>query len=214
VLPTEGDPAEVATQQETIRLAFVAALQHLPPRQRAVLLLRDVLCWKADEVARLLDTSAAAVNSALQRARATLATHTHGDTEPTTRDVEQDLLLRYLDAFERHDVDTLVSLLHEDATFSMPPYPWWISGRDEIIRALTAPDRGCNGARHLPTTANGGPAFGQYLQTGPDGRYEAFGLVALEVSGGRIISSTGFLEEPRLFPLFGLPLTLEPVDLG
>jgi RNA polymerase sigma-70 factor, ECF subfamily len=210
VLPTDGDPAEVAAQRETIRLAFVAALQHLPPKQRAVLLLRDVLVWKADEVARLLDTTVAAVNSALQRARATLETHNHSaTTPPSPQDVQQDLLLRYIDAFERHDIDTLVSLLHEDATTSMPPLPWWLRGRDEIIRTITAPDPGCQGARRLPTFANGGPAFGQYLPTGPDGRYEAHALVVFDESNGLITDSTNFLDDRRLFPLFGLPTTLE-----
>ncbi|MEU4696773.1 sigma-70 family RNA polymerase sigma factor [Nonomuraea dietziae] len=203
----DGDPAEVAAQRETIRLAFVAALQHLPPRQRAVLILRDVLCWKADEVARLLDSSVASVTSALQRARATLRTVPVAPAEPyRPMDEEQRrLLARYCDAFERYDVESLVSLLHEDATTSMPPFPWWRRGRAEIREMLLAAGRPCEGARLLPTVANGSPAFAQYLPTGPYGRHEPFALVVLSLSGGLITELTTYLDAGRLFPLFGLP---------
>ncbi|MEV4065684.1 sigma-70 family RNA polymerase sigma factor [Nonomuraea dietziae] len=203
----DGDPAEVAAQRETIRLAFVAALQHLPPRQRAVLILRDVLCWKADEVARLLDSSVASVTSALQRARATLRTVPVAPAEPyRPMDEEQRrLLARYCDAFERYDVESLVSLLHEDATTSMPPFPWWRRGRAEIREMLLAAGRPCEGARLLPTVANGSPAFAQYLPTGPYGRHEPFALVVLSLSGGLITELTTYLDAARLFPLFGLP---------
>ncbi|MEU4331281.1 sigma-70 family RNA polymerase sigma factor [Nonomuraea dietziae] len=203
----DGDPAEVAAQRETIRLAFVAALQHLPPRQRAVLILRDVLCWKADEVARLLDSSVASVTSALQRARATLRTVPVAPAEPyRPMDEEQRrLLARYCDAFERYDVESLVSLLHEDATTSMPPFPWWRRGRAEIREMLLAAGRPCEGARLLPTVANGSPAFAQYLPTGPYGRHEPFALVVLSLSDGLITELTTYLDVGRLFPLFGLP---------
>ncbi|MGW4466752.1 sigma-70 family RNA polymerase sigma factor [Micromonospora sp. NPDC004704] len=203
VLPDGGDPAEVAVGRETIRLAFVAALQRLPPRQRAVLILRDVLCWRADEVAHLLDSSVASVNSALQRARTTLA----GQTAPPrpADPADRDLLARYCAAFERYDVETLVALLHEDATMSMPPFAWWLRGRDEIRRVLLAAGAPCAGARLVPTVANGSPAFGQYQPTDPDGAYRPFALLVLEVSAGLITETTTYLDPDRLFPLFGLP---------
>lgn len=194
---TAGDPAEIAAQRETVRLAFVAALQHLPPRQRAVLILRDVLRWHAGEVARLLDTTVTSVHSALQRARATLAKRPL-PAAPLDRD-HRELLTRYVDAFERHDVAALTALLHEDATMSMPPFPWWLHGREDIAAALAATDF-CRGQRLVPTTANGGPAFGQYLADG-----EPFALVMLEVSGGLVTDSTTYLDLTAAFPLFGLP---------
>jgi RNA polymerase sigma-70 factor (ECF subfamily) len=210
VLPTDGDPAELAESRETIRLAFVAALQHLPPRQRAVLILREVLRWKADEVAELLDTSVASVNSALQRARATLATT---DLSPTDAfeplDEEQRrLLARYVDAFERYDMDSLTSLLHEDAKQSMPPYEMWLLGRDDILRWWVGPGAGCRGSKLLPTVANGMPAFGQYRPSGPDGAFEPWALQVLEISNGRIVGFNAFLDTALLFPTFGLPLSL------
>jgi RNA polymerase sigma-70 factor (ECF subfamily) len=207
VLPVGGDPAELAVQRETIRLAFIAALQHLPPRQRAVLLLREVLCWTAEEVARLLDTTVASVTSALQRARSTLAARKLEPAEPfrPLDQAQQRLLARYCDAFERYDVQALVTLLHEDATMSMPPFAWWLRGRGEIRRALLGAGRPCDGARLVPTVANGSPAFGQYRPSGPQGNYEPFALVVIEVSGGLITEATTYLEAERLFPLFDLP---------
>jgi RNA polymerase sigma-70 factor (ECF subfamily) len=200
VLPIDGDPAEFAVHRETIRLAFVAALQHLPPRQRAVLILRDVLCWSAQEVAGLLDSSPAAVNSALQRARVTMsARHRPGGTGG----VEEVLLERYVQAFTAYDVDALVALLHEDATMSMPPFAWWLSGRGAIRAALLGAAGVCADDRLLRTAANGSPAFGQYR----DG--QAFGLVILDVRNGLIAGTTVYLE-PSLFALFGLPMNLEP----
>ncbi|WP_219471617.1 RNA polymerase subunit sigma-70 [Nonomuraea rhizosphaerae] len=199
VLP--ADPAEVAVVRETVRLAFVAALQHLPPRQRAVLILRDVLRWSAAEVAELLEGSVASVNSALQRARAALP----AAAQPQPDEVDEALLERYVDAFERYDVDGLVALLHEDATSSMPPFVWWLSGRDAIEATLRgaamAGEVYCQGSRLVRAgTVGGCPAFGQYL------RGEAFALVVVEVRGGRITGDTTYLE-PRLFPLFGLPMS-------
>ncbi len=215
VLPASGDPAELAVQRDTIRLAFVAALQHLPLRQRAVLLLREVLCWTAEEVARLLDTTVASVTSALQRARSTLEARKIEPAEPfrPMDKAQQQLLARYCDAFERYDVQTLVSLLHEDATMSMPPFAWWLRGRDEIRRALLGAGRPCDGARLVPTVANGSPAFGQYRPSGPEGGYGPFALVVIEVSGGLITETTTFLDAERLFPLFGLP-TICPLEPG
>ncbi len=205
VLGADDDPAEVAVARETIRLAFVAALQELPPRQRAVLILREVLHWKADEVATLLDTTTASVNSALQRARATLAASDLANAEaPTFDDAQQELVDRYVDAFERYDIDSLVALLHEDATMSMPPYALWLRGPSEIARWHLGPGVHCRGSKMIPTQANGGPAFGQYRPSGP-GEWKPWALQVPEVSGDRIVGLNAFLDTDTLFPLFGLP---------
>ncbi|MFC5820205.1 sigma-70 family RNA polymerase sigma factor [Nonomuraea harbinensis] len=213
VLPAGGDPAELAARRDTIRLAFVAALQQLPPRQRAVLILRDVLCCRADEVARLLDTSVASVTSALQRARSKLraASVSPDEPHPPLDQAQRRLLARYCDAFERYDVEAMVALLHEDVVMSMPPFRWWLRGRAEIRRTLLAAGHPCAGARLVPTAANGSPAFAQYLP-GPDGRLERFALVTLTLSGGLITEVTTHLDADRLFPLFGLPGVLETVS--
>jgi RNA polymerase sigma-70 factor (ECF subfamily) len=189
----------------------VAALQHLPPRQRAVLILREVLRWKADEVAELLDTSVPSVNSALQRARATLATTevTPGDPAAELDEEQAALLARYVDAFQRYDMSALTSLLHEDATQSMPPYEMWLRGRDDILGWWVGPGAACRGSRLVPTTANGSPAYGQYRPDGPDGSYTPWSLQVLELSGSRIVGFTFFLDTELLFPLFGLPPRLE-----
>jgi RNA polymerase sigma-70 factor (ECF subfamily) len=204
-VPSADDPAEVAVARETIRLAFVAALQELPPRQRAVLILREVLHWKADEVATLLDTTVASVNSALQRARATLAASDLAGAEPPAFDqAQQELVDRYVDAFERYDIESLVALLHEDATMSMPPYALWLRGPSEIARWHLGPGAACRGSRMIPTQANGGPAFGQYRPSGP-GQWKPWALQVPEVSGDRIVGLNAFLDTDTLFPLFGLP---------
>jgi RNA polymerase sigma-70 factor (ECF subfamily) len=210
VLDERGDPAAVAESRETVRLAFVAALQHLPPRQRAVLILREVLRWKASEVAELLDTTVASVNSALQRARSTLATTDIEamETPPPMDDEQRALLARYVDAFEQYDLDSLTSLLHEDATWSMPPHRLWLWSHDDIRRWCLGPGIGCRGSRLVPTAANGSPAFGQY-KPGPQGGYEPWSLQVLEVSAGRIGGIGFFLDTARLFPLFGLPPRLD-----
>jgi len=209
VLPERADPADVAVARESIRLAFVTALQHLPPRQRAVLILRDVLRWKADEVADLLDTSIASVNSALQRARATLASRGVDLDRPSDdMDAERTALLgRYVDAFERYDIDALVSLLREDATQSMPPYRLWLRGPVDIGRWMLGPGIGCRGSRMVPVMANGTPAFAQYKPSGPEGRRTPWALHLLEVDGDQITGITNFLNT-RLFALFGLPQEL------
>jgi RNA polymerase sigma-70 factor, ECF subfamily len=209
VLPDAGDPADVTVARETIRLAFVAALQHLPAQQRAVLILREVLRWKATEVADLLGTSVASVNSALQRARATLADRAVSDTDPLAPvdDEQEALVARYVDAFERYDLDSLVSLLHEDVTHSMPPYDLWLRGPAEVRRWMLGPGAKCRGSRMLATSANGSPAFGQYRPSGPGGSHQPFSLQILEISGGRITGLNFFLDTARLFPLFGLPST-------
>ena len=205
-----GDPAELAVSRESVRLAFVAALQHLPPRQRAVLILREVLRWRAAEVAELLGTSVASVNSALQRARSTLSARGVGSTgTPEPMDEERRALLaRYVDAFERYDMDALTALLHEDATWSMPPYELWLRTHLDIRRWCLGPGIGCRGSRLLPVAANGSPAFGQY-KPGPDGSLVPWSLQVLEVSGDRIGGITFFLDTARWFPLFGLPPRLE-----
>jgi RNA polymerase sigma-70 factor (ECF subfamily) len=204
-LAPESDPAEVAVAHETIRLAFVAALQHLPPRQRAVLILCEVLRWKASEVAELLETSVASVNSALQRARATLeASDVDADRAPLD-DADRELLSRYVKAFEAYDIEALTSLIHEDATQSMPPYDLWLSGRDDIFEWWLGPGIGCRGSRVIPTVAaNGSPAFGQYKPSESGNGFDPWALQVLEVSDGRIVELTFFLDTQRLFPLFGL----------
>ena len=210
VLPAEGDPAELAESRDTIRLAFVAALQHLPPRQRAVLILREVLRWKATEVAELLDTTVVAVNSALQRARSALANSdvSATDTIPPMDDEQRKLVSRYVDAFERYDMDSLTALLHEDASWSMPPYELWLRTHADIRKWCLGPGIGCRGSRLVPTVANGSPAFGQY-KPAPGGGYEPWSLQVLEVSGDRIAGISFFLDTARWFPLFGLPPRLE-----
>ncbi len=210
-VPEDGDPAEVAVARETIRLAFVAALQHLPPRQRAVLILCEVLRWRASEVAELLDTSVASVNSALQRSRATLAaSDMRAATTPAQLDeADRALLARYVEAFERYDMDALTSLIREDAQQSMPPYDMWLRGRDDIFTWWFGPGIGCRGSRVIPTTAaNGSPAFGQYKPS-PDGGHDPWALQVLELEDGKIVELTFFLDTERLFPLFGLPPRLE-----
>jgi RNA polymerase sigma-70 factor (ECF subfamily) len=202
VVPAGADPAEQAAVRESIRLAFVAALQHLPPRQRAVLVLREVLRFEASEVARLLDTTVASVNSALQRARATLsAADLEPSTDPASLDAEHRALLdRYEDAFLRYDVEALVALLHEDATLTMPPFPFWLQGA-----ASPEPSK-CAGSRLAPVEVNGLPGFGQYKPS-PDGtRHEAWCLQVVELEGDRIRRIDYFLDTPTVFPLFGLPL--------
>ena len=206
------DPAEETVARETIRLAFVAALQHLPPRQRAVLILCEVLRWKASEVAELLETSVASVNSALQRARATLeATDVSAaDTSPSVDAADAELLARYVEAFERYDIDALTALIHEDATQSMPPFDLWLSGRADIFEWWFGPGIGCRGSRVIPTVAaNGAPAFGQYKPSATGDGYEPWALQVLEVSDGKIGEFTFFLDTETLFPLFGLPARLD-----
>jgi RNA polymerase sigma-70 factor, ECF subfamily len=205
-----ADPAEVAVARESIRLAFVTALQHLPPRQRAVLILREVLRWKADEVAELLETTVASVNSALQRARATLAANEVDETAPAEPMDEQHqaLLARYVDAFERYDMDSLTALLHEDATWNMPPYELWLQTHEDIVKWCLGPGIGCEGSRLVPVEANGSPAWGQY-KPGPNGVLEPWSIQVMEVRDGRISGLTFFLDTERLFPLFGLPPQLE-----
>ena len=210
VVAGDADPAEQAIERESIRLAFVAALQYLPPRQRAVLLLREVLRWKADEVAALLGSSVASVNSALQRARATIDASglTPSDVAEPEDAEQRELLGRYLDAFERYDLDSLTSLLTEDATLSMPPYPLWMRGPDNIRQWMLGVGSVCRGSRQVPTVANGLPAFGHY-HPAPDGGYQAWAVMVLEISDGKVTGINSFLDTETLFPLFGLPERLD-----
>ena len=211
----EGDPAEVVAVRESVRLAFVAALQHLPPRQRAVLILCEVLRWKASEVAELLDSSVASVNSALQRARATLevSNMTLSTTPPSVDAASAELLARYVDAFERYDMDALTELIHEDATQSMPPYDLWLAGRDDVLTFWVGPGHTCRGSRVIPVaSANGAPAFGQYRPRVDGEGYEPWALQVLELEDGKVVEFTFFLDTKTVFPLFGLPLRFE--ELG
>jgi RNA polymerase sigma-70 factor (ECF subfamily) len=212
VAPEGADPAEVAEYRDSIRLAFVTALQHLPARQRAALILCEVLRWQATEAAELLDTSVPAINSALQRARATLSAVPSGPPPESLDGAESELLARYVDAFERYDIDQLVTLLREDAVQSMPPFAMWIQGAADIGRWMVQPGpSACRGSRLVATTANGCPAFGQYRRD-PRGGYVPWALQVLEISAGKITEMSFFLDllDPeRLFPSFGLPLHLE-----
>jgi len=207
VLPAAGDPAELAVGRDTVRLAFVAALQHLPPRQRAVLILREVLRWSAIEVSELLDTTVASVNSALQRARATLAIVEPGteDRFDPMDDAQKELLARYVQAFTSYDIDSLVTLLHDDATASMPPYQLWLQGSADIGRWHLGPGGGCRGSALVALEVNGSPAFAHY-RPGPEGN-APFAIQVLELTGDRISKITYFLD-PGLFPRFGLPATV------
>jgi RNA polymerase sigma-70 factor (ECF subfamily) len=205
---SENDPAEQAMARETLRLAFVAALQHLPPRQRAVLILCEVLRWQAREVAELLDTSVASVNSALQRARAALEARgaSSSDPLPAMDEGQRELLERYVAAFESYDMDALTALIREDASQSMPPYDMWLQGRDDILAWWVGPGIGCRGSRLLAApAANGTVAFGQYKPSETGGGYDPWALQVLELRDGRIGEFTFFLEPSRLLGLFGLP---------
>jgi RNA polymerase sigma-70 factor (ECF subfamily) len=203
ILPVDGDPAEHAVSRESVRLAFIAALQHLAPRQRAVLILRDVLRWRAAEVASLLDTSADAVNSALRRARATLATIDRDSAPSQPAAADRELLAAYVSAFEHHDVDALVALLHDDAVLEMPPFELWMQGPDDIQRWLLAVDA-FGQELFTPVNANGSPAVAVYRPPTPGGQPTAFSIQVLEISAGRISAIHVFLD-PALFDLFGLP---------
>ncbi|MEU0003021.1 sigma-70 family RNA polymerase sigma factor [Streptomyces sp. NPDC006314] len=213
VLPTVEDPAEAAVARESVRLAFMAALQQLPPKQRAVLILREVLAWKASEVAELLGTTVASVNSALQRARATLAEREAAGGEGSVSDPldeeQQKLLERYVKAFEGYDMTALTALLHEDAIMTMPPFDLWLRGRADITGFMTTLGASCAGSRLLPVQANGLPGFAHYKPDPDNGGFSPWAVQVLELSGGRITGFHCFLDTKRWFPLFGLPLHLE-----
>ncbi|MFI9220833.1 sigma-70 family RNA polymerase sigma factor [Streptomyces werraensis] len=213
VLPTPADPAEAAVAKESVRLAFMAALQRLPAKQRAVLILREVLAWKASEVAELLGTSVASVNSALQRARATLAERREPGADAAVADpLDEDqkkLLDRYVAAFEGYDMSALTALLHEDAIMTMPPFDLWLTGADDITGFMTTMGAACAHSKLLPVEVNGLPGFAQYKPDPENGGYTPWAVQALEISDGRITGFHCFLDTQRWFPLFGLPLRLE-----
>ncbi len=206
-LPSDADPAERAILRQSIRLAFMAALQHLPPRQRAALLLMEVLGCSAAEVAQTLDMTVPAVNSAIQRARATLESR-QLEADDVAAEADPALVHRYVDAFERYDMDALTKLLHQDVVMSMPPYAIWLRGPAAVSAWMLGRGIGCRGSRMLPTAANGAPAFGQFRCSGPGKGFHAWGLVLLEVAGDRVTGINTFLDTERLFPRFGLPLRL------
>ncbi|MFJ5927083.1 sigma-70 family RNA polymerase sigma factor [Kitasatospora sp. NPDC092948] len=205
-----GDPAEVAVGRESIRLAFVSALQKLPARQRAVLILREVLAWSAAETAELLETSVASVNSALQRARATLADggSAAGDTFKPLDEAQRALLARYVQAFESFDIEGLKRLLHEDAVLNMPPFRMWLRGLDELEVWWRGPGRGCMNSRLVPVEANGSPAFAQYRAAEDGNGWTPWAIMVLEVVDGRIATMSNHMDVERLFPLWGLPMRL------
>ncbi|MGH2689560.1 MAG: sigma-70 family RNA polymerase sigma factor [Actinomycetota bacterium] len=207
VIDVGGDPADVAAARETIRLAFVAALQHLPSRQRSVLILCEVLRWTAAEVASLLGTTVASVNSALQRARATMAVIRAEPLDPTVDPAHRALLARYVDAFERYDIPALVGLLRDDVVLSMPPYGLWLRGPEDLAGWFLGQGIGCRGGRLLPVDVNGTAGFGSYRLTRP-GLWEPFAIQAVEVAAGRIVGHHNFLY-PERFPEFGLPARIE-----
>ncbi|MDQ0599398.1 RNA polymerase sigma-70 factor (ECF subfamily) [Streptomyces canus] len=216
ILPTVEDPAEAAVAKESVRLAFMAALQQLPPKQRAVLILREVLAWKASEVAELLDTTVASVNSALQRARATLAERDGHGADATVSDPldeeQQKLLDRYMAAFEGYDMTALTALLHEDAIMTMPPFDLWLTGHDDITGFMTTLGSACEGSRLVPVQVNGLPGFAQYKPDPEAGGYTPWAVQILEISEGRLTGFHFFLDTKRWFPLFGLPLHLDALE--
>lgn len=208
-----SDPASVVVSRSSMRLALVAALQHLPARQRVVLLLRDVLKWRAAEVAELLDTSTASVNSALQRARAQLEEVAPVEEELTepTKPAMRELLDRYAAAFEKSDVSAIVDLFREDIVWEMPPFPQWFRGVEDVVRLISTQcpiprDAGLM----LPTLANGQPAFGLY-SLHPDGNYRPFHLQVLTLVDGRVAHVGAFFGE-ALFETFGLPLVVPAAE--
>lgn len=219
VVPSDADPAERALLKESVRLAFVAALQLLPPKQRAALLLTEVLGFSMKETADTLETSEAAIQSALQRARDTLSKN-----EASARELDRvkaplpppkaALLDSFLHAFERYDVGAITDLLRADATQNMPPYVMWLDGAKDIAAWMSGPGAGCRGSRLVPIALSGVRGFAQYRRSseariaGPADGHAAWALIAIDVEGDRIASLTYFLDVERLFPRFGLPLTL------
>ena len=210
VLPADGDnPEELAIARESVKLAFMAALQHLPPRQRAVLILREVLRWQASEVAQLLDMSVASVNSALQRARETLSKRRislETATPPPLDEESQKLVAQYAAAFEAYDMDALTTLLKKDAVWNMPPYDLWLQTHPDIVAWCLGPGIGCLGSRLMPISVNGSPGFAQYKPaTDGSGRLEPWSIQVVEIEDGEISGLTFFLDTQRFFPLWGLP---------
>ncbi len=208
-IPSDADPHQQAVLRQSIRLAFVAALQNLPPRQRAAVILTEVVGWSAAEVADCLETTVPAINSALQRARATLGKLGVIESDDVLSDEQSALLERYVDAFHRYDVDALVGLLRHDATLSMPPYTLWLQGPETIREWLAGPGCGCRGSKLIPVKANGVPAFAQYRRGEAEGTYQAWALIVLELGDNGIAAWNSFLDVSTVFPLFGLPTSLD-----
>jgi RNA polymerase sigma-70 factor (ECF subfamily) len=206
IIPSKVDPSEQAMLRQSVRLAFVAALQHLAPKQRAALLLTEVLGCSAAEAGEILETSVASINSALQRARAALVKRSEQEPPELTED-QQDMLRRYVAAFESYDIDSLTALMREDATFCMPPYSLWLQGPEEVRTWMLGLGSGCRGSRLVPTAACGWPAFAQY-RPNPAGGYKGWALIVLELSRDRVSGVNSFLDVEHLFPRFDLPLTL------
>ncbi|MBV8817819.1 MAG: sigma-70 family RNA polymerase sigma factor [Acidobacteriaceae bacterium] len=206
VMPADADPAQRAMLRQSIRLAFTAALQHLAPKQRAALLLMEVLGCSASETAEMLGTSVASVNSAVQRARAALAKRSEQEP-PNLTEPQKTMVQRYVAAFERYDIDGLTALMREDTTFCMPPYSLWLQGAQEVRTWMLGLGSGCRGSRLVATSACGWPAFAQY-RPDPEGGYKAWALIVLEVSGERICGVNSFLDTEHLFPRFDFPLSL------
>lgn len=206
LLTGSEDPAEMVVYRETIRLAFIAAVQQLPPRQRAALILHDVLSWRASEIAELLESTVPAVNSALQRARATLASRPAPERAALSP-TDSELVERYVRAFEAYDLDSLVRLMHDDAIQMMPPFALWLRGSADIATWMVGPGAECRGSKMLPTSANGCPALGQY-RIDPEGGHRPWGLHVLEVTEGRISVLHVFLGED-IFRAFALPVHLD-----
>ena len=211
VVPSTADPAEIAELRDTVRLAFITTLQLLPPNQRAVLILREVLAWPAADVAELLGTSVPSVNSALQRARATLASNGDPHTEKRALDAdEQALVARYVEAFESYDMARLTALLAEDASWSMPPFDLWLQTHDDIVEWCLGPGYACEGSKLVPVRANGSAAFAQY-KPDPEGGYSAWSLQVLDVdpAGQKLRGVIFFLDVASYYPMFGLPLHID-----
>ncbi|HXE62905.1 MAG TPA: sigma-70 family RNA polymerase sigma factor [Bryobacteraceae bacterium] len=206
ITPAGADPAEQLMLRQSIRLAFMAALQHLAPKQRAALLLTEVLGFSAGEAASTLDVSVASVNSALQRARSALEKRDSG-ASPELSAAQQDLVTRYISAFESYDVDRLTTLMRQDATICMPPYSLWLQGHDDIRSWMLGPGSPCRGSRLIPTSACGSPAFAQYRPE-PEGGHKPWALIVLNLAGDQICGTTSFLDADSLFRRFGFPLTL------
>ena len=211
LVASDQGPEQSAMAKESVRLAFVAALQHLPAKQRAALILCEVMSWKAAEVAELLEMSVAGVNSALQRARATLKTGDVDESRATIVDEKKrDMLKRYVEAFERYDVSLLTDVIRADAKQSMPPFDLWLQGRDDMFRWWFGAGIGCKGSRVIPAgTANGSPAFGQYKPSATGSGYEPWALQVVELTPEGVGEITFFLDTAKLFPLFGLPPRLD-----
>lgn len=200
-VPADADPVERLMLRQSIRLAFVAAVQHLPPKQRAALLMTEVLGCSASEVAECLQTTLPAVNSALQRARETLGTRDLHQAASPTSDFQAGLVDKYVAAFESYNVDAITALLREDATLSMPPYTLWLRGHESIRAWLLGKGAGCRGSRLVPLQAAGAPAFGHYRDHGR----QPWAIIVLDIEGDKITGMTSFLDTETLFPKFGLP---------